>query len=64
MIRCNRPKKFGLSEAAKMTNPEKSNPEMEDRLKQVMAARAQLDTQLWGTTNPEEKDTDTLLSKK
>jgi len=64
MIRCNRPKRFGLSEVAMLTKPEKSNPEMEDRLKQVMAARAQQDTQLWGTTHPEEKDTDALLSKK
>ena len=64
MIRCNRPKNFGLSEAARSTCPEKSNPEMEDRLTKAMAKRAQQDTELWGTAEPEEKDTTSLLNKK
>jgi hypothetical protein len=37
---------------------------MEDRFKQAMAKRAQQDTKLWGTVEPEEKDTTSLLNKK
>jgi hypothetical protein len=64
MIRCGKPKRFGLSDAVKMSCPPPSNPEMEDRLKQEMAKRAQQDAELWGNANPEEKDTNALLSKK
>ena len=61
MIRCNRPKRFGLSAAAAaVARSEKSNPEMEDRFKQAMALRAQQDAELsFGGTD----DSEPLIQK-